>query len=95
MAKVKKNKTDQLNDIFKEAKKKPVIIHSKKIGKSFILMNEQTFSGIINEISSLKNRVLGMSNIVDKNTVPYKMNDKTRLNRFKSNKKTSKKSAKS
>jgi PHD/YefM family antitoxin component YafN of YafNO toxin-antitoxin module len=71
----------ELKDYLDMAKTEPVRIQ-RRSGENYILMNEEVFQNIQNEISSLQRRLLGMSEIVDGKTTEY-TGKEARLKRFK------------
>ena len=55
----------------------------RRTGENFILMSEDTYANLQNEIMSLHRRLLGMSQAIDGKGVEYKIGDRSRLSRFK------------
>ena len=70
-----------LKEFMDTAVAEPVRIN-RRDGQSFILMSEQIYDGLRNEIQSLQRRLLGMSEIVDGRTKPIVRNE-NRTARFK------------
>lgn len=78
----------ELRDYLELAAKEPIRIQ-RRSGDSFILLKEETYQDLQNEITSLQRRLLGMSQIVASDTKEYKRGDRSRLSRL-SGKKTKK-----
>lgn len=75
----------ELKDYLDLAAKEPIRIQ-RRSGENFILMKEDAFQNLKNEISSLQGQLLGMSQILAGDTIEYKLGDRSRLNRFKKKK---------
>ena len=75
----------ELKDFLDLAVSEPVRIQRRN-GENFILMNEETFAGLQNEILSLQRRLLGMSEAAEGKGTEHKIGDRSRLNRFKKKK---------
>ena len=71
----------ELKDYLDLATKEPIRIQ-RRSGENYVLMNENKYAELQNEISSLQRRLLGMSQIIDDKTVEYK-GKADRLKRFK------------
>lgn len=71
----------ELKDYLDLASSEPIRIQ-RRSGENYILMNENKYAELQNEISSLQRRLLGMSEIVDDKTKEYKGKE-DRLKRFK------------
>lgn len=72
----------ELKDYLDLAAKEPVRIQ-RRSGDNFILMSEDVYADLQNEIVSLQRRLLGMSQAADGKGKEYKPGDRSRLNRFK------------
>ena len=72
----------ELKDYLDLAAKEPIRIQ-RRAGDSYILLKEDKYRELQNEIVSLQRRLLGMSQIVAGETEEYKIGDRSRLNRFK------------
>ena len=64
------------------ATKEPIRIQ-RRSGENFILLKEDTYQTLKEEVLSLQRRLLGMSQVVSGKTTKYKIGDRTRLNRLK------------
>ena len=71
----------ELKDYLDMATNEPIRIQ-RRSGESYIIMNEDKFAEMQNEISSLQRRLLGMNDIVDGKSVEYSGKE-SRLKRFK------------
>ena len=71
----------ELKDYLDIATNDPIRIQ-RRSGESYILISEEHFSKLQNEISSLQRRLLAMSEIVDGKTTEYS-GKSARLKRFK------------
>lgn len=71
----------ELKDYLDMALKKPIRIQ-RRSGENFILMHEDEFLNLQNEISSLQRRLLAMSEIADGKSSDYSGKD-ARLKRFR------------
>ena len=71
----------ELKDFLELATKEPIRIQRRE-GGSFILMNEELFASMQNEILSLQRRLLGMSDALSGKATEYKPGDGSRLKRF-------------
>lgn len=71
----------ELKDYLDLAAKEPIRIQRRE-GGSFVLMSEDLYAEMQNEIVSLQRRLLGMSDAVAGNTAEYKPGKGTRLRRF-------------
>ncbi len=71
----------ELKDYMEAAIGEPVRIN-RRDGESFILMSEQIYDDLRNEIQSLQRRLLGMSEIIDGKTTTLERKE-DRLKRFK------------
>ncbi len=71
----------ELKDYLDLAANEPIRIQ-RRSGENYILMNEITYSGLQNEISSLQRRLLAMNEIADAKSSEYKGKE-DRLKRFK------------
>ena len=72
----------ELKDYLDLAVKGPIRIH-RRSGENFILMNEQSYAQMQNEIMSLQRRLLGMSGALGSQGAEYKPGDRSRLARLK------------
>jgi PHD/YefM family antitoxin component YafN of YafNO toxin-antitoxin module len=72
----------ELKDYLDLAAKEPIRIQ-RRAGDSYILLKEDKYRELQNEIVSLQRRLLGISQIVAGETEEYKIGDRSRLNRFK------------
>ena len=75
----------ELKDYLDLAAKEPVRIQ-RRAGDSYILLKEDAYRDLQNEVVSLQRRLLGMSQIVAEKTREYKVGDRSRLARFKGKK---------
>jgi PHD/YefM family antitoxin component YafN of YafNO toxin-antitoxin module len=71
----------ELKDYMDAAVGEPIRIN-RRDGQSFILMSEQNYDDIRNEVQSLQRRLLGMSEIIDGKTKPINRKE-DRSARFK------------
>lgn len=71
----------ELKDYLDMAQSEPIRIQ-RRSGENYVLMNEDKFSEMQNEISSLQRRLLAMSDVVSGKTVELSSKD-ARLKRFK------------
>ncbi len=71
----------ELKDYLDMAESEPIRIQ-RRSGENYILMNEDKFSEMQNEISSLQRRLLAMSDVVSGKTVEPSSKE-ARLKRFK------------
>lgn len=71
----------ELKDYLDMALDKPIRIQ-RRSGENFILMHEDAYLNLQNEISSLQRRLLAMSEVVDGKSSEYSGKD-ARLKRFK------------
>ncbi|MDH4468345.1 MAG: type II toxin-antitoxin system Phd/YefM family antitoxin [Bacteriovoracaceae bacterium] len=71
----------ELKDYLDLAAREPIRIQ-RRSGENYIIMNENVYAQMQNEISSLQRRLLGMSEIIDGKTTEYK-GKQDRLKRFK------------
>ena len=72
----------ELKDYLDLATKEPVRIQ-RRSGENFILINEDIYADLQNEIVSLQRRLLGMSQAAEGKGKEYKPGDRDRLKRFK------------
>lgn len=70
----------ELKDYLDMASTEPIRIQ-RRSGENYILINEDDFAKMQNEISSLQRRLLSMSDIIDGKTSEYS-NKENRLKRF-------------
>lgn len=71
----------ELKDYLDLAAKEPIRIQ-RRAGDSFILLKEDSFEKMQQEILSLQRRLLGMSEVVSGQTKEYKIGDRSRLKRL-------------
>jgi PHD/YefM family antitoxin component YafN of YafNO toxin-antitoxin module len=71
----------ELKDYMDAAVGEPIRIN-RRDGQSFILMSEQNYDDIRNELQSLQRRLLGMNEIIDGKTKPINRKE-DRTARFK------------
>ncbi len=71
----------ELKDYLDMASKEPIRIQ-RRSGENFILLSEESYANLQNEISSLQRRLLAMSEIKDGKTTEYS-GKADRLKRFK------------
>ncbi len=64
------------------AEEKPIRIQ-KREGNACVLMSEEYYEGLLNEISSLQKSLVSTNQALKGDTTEYKMGDKARLHRFK------------
>jgi PHD/YefM family antitoxin component YafN of YafNO toxin-antitoxin module len=72
----------ELKDYLDMAAKEPIRIQ-RRSGENFILLKEEMFQGLQEEIVSLQRRLLGMSQVVSGETKEYKIGDKSRMDCLK------------
>lgn len=72
----------ELKDYLELATSEPIRIQ-RRSGESYVLINEDQYANMQNEILSLQRRLLSMSNILDGDTEEIP-SSKSRLGRFKS-----------
>lgn len=75
----------ELKDYLDLASNEPIRIQ-RRSGENFILLKEEMFQNLQDEVVSLQRRLLGMSQVAAGETKPYTPGDKTRLERFKNKK---------
>lgn len=75
----------ELKDYLDLASKEPIRIH-RRSGENFILLKEDMYQSLQEEIVNLQRRLLGMSQAVAEETKEYKIGDRSRLNRLKAKK---------
>lgn len=75
----------ELKDYLDLAAKEPIRIH-RRSGENFILLKEDMFQSLQDEVVNLQRRLLGMSQVVAGETKEYKVGDRSRLNRLKAKK---------
>ncbi len=73
----------ELKDYLDLAAKEPIRIQ-RRSGENFILLKEDAYQSLQEELVSLQRRLLGMSQVVAGETKEYKMGERNRLNRIKS-----------
>lgn len=71
----------ELKDYLDLASNEPIRIQ-RRSGENFILMNENKYAELQNEITSLQRRLLGLNEVLDGKVVEYKGKE-SRLKRFK------------
>jgi len=71
----------EMKDYLDAASSEPIRIN-RRDGSSYILLSEAIFSDMQNEIQSLQRRLLGMTQIIDREAKPMKRNQ-DRTARFK------------
>ena len=71
----------EMKDYLELAAKEPIRIQ-RRAGDSYILVKEESYQEMQNEILSLQRRLLGMSQVVSGQTQEYKIGDRTRLKRL-------------
>jgi len=72
----------EMKDYLDMAANEPIRIQ-RRSGENYILLNENIYAQMQNEISSLQRRLLAMNDITDGRTSEYKGNKEDRLKRFK------------
>ncbi|MGB0453993.1 MAG: hypothetical protein ACPGJV_09790 [Bacteriovoracaceae bacterium] len=72
----------ELKDYLDLASGEPIRIQ-RRSGESYVLINEDDFSEMKNEIMSLQKRLLAMTEVVDKKVEEYQPGDRNRLKRLK------------
>lgn len=70
-----------LKEYMEMADEKPIRIQ-KREGNACVLMSEEYYEGLLNEISSLQKSLLSSNQALKGATAEYKMGDKSRLKRF-------------
>lgn len=70
-----------LKEYMELADKKPIRIQ-KREGAACVLMSEDYYEGLLNEISSLQKSLISSNQALKGELVEYKINDKDRLKRF-------------
>ena len=75
----------ELKDYLDLAAKEPIRIQ-RRSGENYILLKEDAYQGLQDEVVSLQRRLLGMSQIVSGETKEYKVGDRSRLSRLKKKK---------
>ncbi|MBF0313370.1 MAG: type II toxin-antitoxin system Phd/YefM family antitoxin [Oligoflexia bacterium] len=73
----------ELKDYLELAEKEPIRIQ-RRSGESYILLKEQDYQGLQEEIISLQRRLLGMSQAISSKGRDYKTGDHSHLARLKS-----------
>ncbi len=71
-----------LKEYMDMADEKPIRIQ-KREGNACVLMSEEYYEGLLNEISSLQKSLLSTNQALKGETTEYKIGDKDRLKRFK------------
>ena len=71
----------ELKDYLDLAGKEPIRIQ-RRSGENFILLKEEMYQGLQEELVSLQRRLLAMSQVVSGETKEYKIGDRSRLKRF-------------
>lgn len=71
-----------LKEYMELALEKPIRIQ-KRDGNACVLVSEEYYEGLLNEITSLQKSLLSANQAIKGETVEYKMGDKDRLKRFK------------
>jgi PHD/YefM family antitoxin component YafN of YafNO toxin-antitoxin module len=71
-----------LKDYMEMAEEKPIRIQ-KREGNACVLMSEEYYEGLLNEITSLQKSLVSSNQVIKGETTEYKMGDKARLQRFK------------
>ena len=75
----------ELKDYLDLASKEPIRIQ-RRSGENYILLKEESYQDLQNEIISLQRRLLGMSQIVSGAAKEYKVGDRSRTSRLKTKK---------
>lgn len=75
----------ELKDYLDSAAEEPIRIQ-RRSGENFILLKEDMYQSLQQEVLSLQRRLLGMSQIVAEDVTEYKVGNRTRLKRLKSKK---------
>lgn len=75
----------ELKDYLDLAGKEPIRIQ-RRSGENLILLKEETYQSLQEELVSLQRRMLGMSQVVAGETKEYKIGDRSRLKRLASKK---------
>ncbi len=71
-----------LKEYMEMASDKPIRIQ-KREGNACVLMSEEYYEGLLNEISSLQSSLLSSNQALKGEVTEYKIGDKARLKRFK------------
>ncbi|MBL7555943.1 MAG: type II toxin-antitoxin system Phd/YefM family antitoxin [Bdellovibrionaceae bacterium] len=71
-----------LKEYMDMADEKPIRIQ-KREGNACVLMSEEYYEGLLNEISSLQKSLLSANQALRGETTEYKIGDKDRLKRYK------------
>ncbi len=71
-----------LKEYMEMASDKPIRIQ-KREGNACVLMSEEYYEGLLNEISSLQSSLLSSNQALKGEVTEYKVGDKSRLKRFK------------
>lgn len=71
----------EMKDYLDLATKEPIRIQ-RRSGDCYILLKEMAYQEMQDEILSLQRRILGLSDVVSRQTKEYKIGDKSRLDRF-------------
>lgn len=72
----------ELKDYLDLAAKEPIRIH-RRTGETFILLGEDRYAEMQNEILSLQRRLLGMSEVAEGKGLEYKPGSGSRAKRFR------------
>ena len=72
----------EMKDYLELAAHEPIRIQRRE-GGSYVLMNENHYAEMQNEIVSLQRRLLGMTSVVAERGVEYKPGSSSRIKRFK------------
>lgn len=75
----------ELKDYLERAVREPIRL-TRRSGESYVLMNENEFLEMKDEIMSLQSRLLSMSEILAGETEEYIPGDKSRLDKLKNKK---------
>lgn len=70
-----------LKEYMEMAEAKPIRIQ-KREGNACVLMSEEYYEGLLNEIASLQKSLLSANQAIKAEVTEYKMGDKERLKRF-------------
>lgn len=71
-----------LKEYMEMANEKPIRIQ-KREGNACVLMSEEYYEGLLSEISSLQSSLLSTNQALKGKVTEYKVDDKSRLKRFK------------
>ena len=71
-----------LKDYMEMAEAKPIRIQ-KREGNACVLMSEEYYEGLLNEILSLQKSLVSANQVIKGETTEYKLGDISRLQRFK------------